>query len=243
MTTIIISDIHLGARNNRTDLLAELLKQDFDRLILNGDTVDSLDFRKFRSSDWRVFDQLRNIALERELVLIRGNHDAKGSRAEGFGPSNVLADLLGTDLLEQFEIWVGGDRYVILHGDRFDGTMNLTWVGDAADWFYRQTQRGSKTVAHVLKAGVKQFGGVVTSVQQGAIRYAREQGYTGIITGHTHFWHDEWVDGIHFLNTGCWVDWPCSYVMVRGGDIRVLHWTEPVRSSAMTSSHPVMQAS
>ena len=243
MTTIIISDIHLGARNNRTDLLADLLKQDFDRLILNGDTLDSLDFRKFRSGDWRVFDQLRKIALEKELVLIRGNHDAKGCDADGFGPQNVLADLLGTELLEDYELWVGGDRYLVLHGDRFDRTMNLTWVGDAADWFYRQTQRGSKMVAHALKASVKQFGGVVTSVQGGAVGHAREHNYTGIITGHTHFWHDEWVDGIHFLNTGCWVDWPCSYVLVRGGDIRLLHWTDSVRSSVMLGSMPAMHAS
>lgn len=59
MTTLIISDLHLGAINSRTDLLAELLVQDFDRLILNGDTIDSLDFRRFRRRDWAVIELLQ----------------------------------------------------------------------------------------------------------------------------------------------------------------------------------------
>ena len=76
MNTIIVSDLHLGARNSRTDLLAELLDSNFDRLILNGDTVDSADLRRFRPADWRILDTLRAIAESRELVFVRGNPDA-----------------------------------------------------------------------------------------------------------------------------------------------------------------------
>jgi UDP-2,3-diacylglucosamine pyrophosphatase LpxH len=224
MTTILISDIHLGARNNRTDLLGELLRSDFDRLILNGDTVDSVDFRRFRSCDWRIIEQLRAIARERELVLIRGNHDGRSGEDDGFGPLDALAELLDTSWREEYVLQVGGERYLVMHGDQFDATLNLTWIGDAADWFYRQTQRGSKSVARFLKGRVKCWGGVVDCVQRGATHSARKRGFSGIITGHTHFAHDEWIDGIHYLNTGCWVDWPCSYVLVEGGDARLMHW-------------------
>jgi len=61
-------------------------------------------------------------------------------------------------------------------------------------------------------------------VQGGAVAFAREGGFAGVITGHTHFHHDEHIDGIHFLNTGCWVDHPCSYVQVEGGVARLRHW-------------------
>ena len=40
MTTLVLSDLHLGARNSRTDLLDQVLRADCDQLILNGDTVD-----------------------------------------------------------------------------------------------------------------------------------------------------------------------------------------------------------
>ena len=61
MNTLIVSDLHLGARNSRTDLIAELLEGDFDRLVLNGDTVDSPDLRRFRPCDWRIIDALRAV--------------------------------------------------------------------------------------------------------------------------------------------------------------------------------------
>ena len=231
MTTILVSDIHLGARNNRTDLLAELLRSDFDRLILNGDTVDRLDFRRFRRGDWRIVDQLRTIARERELILIRGNHDGIAVGTE-FGSLDALAHLLDAEWYEEYELQVGADRYLVLHGDQFDHTLNLTWIGDAADWFYRQTQRGSKRLAHFLKGRAKHWAGVVDSVQLGAVREAQERGYAGVITGHTHFCHDEMIDGVHYLNTGCWVDWPCSYVQVQGGDARLKFWNDPVRVDA-----------
>jgi UDP-2,3-diacylglucosamine pyrophosphatase LpxH len=224
MTTIVISDIHLGARNNRTDLLGELLRGDFDRLILNGDTVDSVDFRRFRGRDWRIVEQLRAVARERELVLIRGNHDGRSAEDDGFGPLDALAELLDTSWHEEYVLQVGTERYLVMHGDQFDRTLNLTWVGDAADWFYRQTQRGSKSVARFLKGRVKCWGGVVDCVQRGATHSARKRGFSGIITGHTHFADDEWINGIHYLNTGCWVDWPCSYVRAEDGEARLMHW-------------------
>jgi UDP-2,3-diacylglucosamine pyrophosphatase LpxH len=224
MTTILISDIHLGARNNRTDLLAGLLRTDFDRLILNGDTVDSVNFRRFRACDWRIVEQLRCVAKERELVLLRGNHDGTTGDEAGFGPLDALAELLDTQWHEEYILPVGSERYLVMHGDQFDRTLNLSWVGDAADWFYRQTQRGSTSVARFLKGRVKQWGGVVDCVQRGAIRYARQKGSDGVITGHTHFAHDEVIDGVHYLNTGCWVDWPCSYVLVQSGEARLMHW-------------------
>ena len=70
MTTILISDIHLGARNNRTDLLAELLRGDFDRLLRLGRSIALLspevvavqEFERFRLTvefHWRC----RAIAL------------------------------------------------------------------------------------------------------------------------------------------------------------------------------------
>jgi UDP-2,3-diacylglucosamine pyrophosphatase LpxH len=244
MTTILVSDIHLGARNHRTDLLAELLRSDYDRLILNGDTVDRLDFRRFRPDDWRIIDQLRTLAHQRELVLIRGNHDGVAPltlpsppfpggegrvRGAEFGSLDALAHLLDAEWYEEYELQVGADRYLVLHGDQFDRTLNLSWIGDAADWFYRQAQRGSSRFARFLKGRVKHWGGVVDCVRYGAVRAALERGYAGVITGHTHFCHDEIIDGVHYLNTGCWVDWPCSYVVVRGGDARLMFWGETVR--------------
>src|SRR5262249_2866854 len=148
MTTLIVSDLHLGARNSRTDLLAQLLRGSFDRLILNGDTINSLDFRRFRAGDWRIVELLNDIARRRQLVLIRGNHDGYAAETEdAFSSLSVLAELLGTTMHEDYEVDTLDGRLLVLHGDQFDHTMNLTWVGDAADWCYNQMQRVSRPTA------------------------------------------------------------------------------------------------
>jgi UDP-2,3-diacylglucosamine pyrophosphatase LpxH len=223
MKTLIVSDLHLGARNSRTELIAELLDGDFDRLVLNGDTVDRPDLRRFGPRDWRVIDALGAVARSRELVLVRGNHDVPDHGDHGRA-AGLLAGLFGTELRDEYALDVGGDLYLVVHGDRFDVTMNLTWVGDVADTIYRGVQRVSRPAAHFLKAGSKHVCGVVGAVRRGALEHARGRGFAGVITGHTHFHHDERIEGLHYLNTGCWVDQPCSYVEVEGGAARLRHW-------------------
>src|SRR5262249_20372682 len=127
-------------------------------------------------------------------------------------------------LREEYDLRVGDKKYLVLHGDQFDRSLNLTWVGDAADWGYRQIQGVSLRLALWLKGRVKHLGGIVRTVQEEAIQLASRRGFAGVITGHTHYWDNTWVDGIHYLNTGCWVDWPCSYVRVEAGSARVEHW-------------------
>jgi UDP-2,3-diacylglucosamine pyrophosphatase LpxH len=232
MNTIIVSDLHLGARNSRSDLLAGLLAGGFDRLVLNGDTVDSPDPRLLRPRDWEVVDLLRGVARRRELVVVRGNHDVLPGPANARGTTRFLGELLAAEVVEEYDLEVGGDRYLVVHGDRFDGTMNLTWVGDAADWCYREIQRLSRPLAHWVKRASKHVCGVAAAVQQGALACARARGYAGVVTGHTHFWHDEFLGGLHYLNTGCWVDSPCSYVRVEDGVARVHHWDERVKAAA-----------
>src|SRR4051812_6685984 len=78
MKTLILSDLHLGSKHTATVLLREALNQTpFDRLILNGDTLHSVNLKKLDSDHWNVIDLLRRLARSRELILIRGNHDHK----------------------------------------------------------------------------------------------------------------------------------------------------------------------
>jgi UDP-2,3-diacylglucosamine pyrophosphatase LpxH len=235
MTTIVLSDLHLGASNSRTAHITALLQTRFDRLILNGDTVDSLNLRRFRRGDWCILERLRTVSRERELILVRGNHDGRAIEAREFGCLDVLAGILETAPCEEYDLDLPGGRYLVLHGDQFDGTLNLTWLGDVADWGYRQVQHGSERLAAWLKRRVKRWGSVDECVRQGALERARLRGYTGVITGHTHYSDDTWLDGTHYLNTGCWVDLPCSYVLVEGGQPRIVHWPEQPRAVAVST--------
>jgi len=238
MTTLIVSDIHLGSRNSQAAALSRMLGHaPFDRLILNGDTINNLNLKKLKPNHWRLLDQLRDIAQRRELILIRGNHDGAPGGEKTFGPLDVLASLLTVPLREEYPLEIAGRRYLVLHGDRFDPTLSWPALTDAADWCYHGVQKLNKKAAKWLKRRVKKLGGVVAFVRNRSVEHARKLGCDGIITGHTHFCDDEWIEGIHYLNTGCWVDSPCSYVVAAGTQVCLHHW-EVHQEPAVLESTP-----
>jgi UDP-2,3-diacylglucosamine pyrophosphatase LpxH len=233
--TLIVSDIHLGAHNSQRQSLLGLLQTPFERLILNGDTVDNLNLKRFGPDDWAVLTTLQEVAQERELILIRGNHEGTPDGRGRLGPLDVLSRLLKVPLQEEYPLSVGRRRYLVLHGDQFDSTMNLTRVGYAAEGFYKLVQRWSRPTARWLKSCVKHYCGVVGSVQRGAIEYARQKSCDGVITGHTHYHDDELVDGMHYLNTGCWVDWPCTYLLVKNGQVNLCRWDDATGQEVLSN--------
>jgi len=226
-TTLIISDVHLGSRHCHPVLLSQLLQTEFDRLILNGDTVNSLNLKKLKPKHWAVVGRLREIARKRDLVLIRGNHDGLHLEGQPFGPLDVLATLLGVELHEEYRLETDQGPYLVLHGDQFDPTLNWPVLTDAAGWCYRATGKVSKKAARWLKERARRMGGAVEVVKWKAAAYARRRGCKGVVIGHTHFCDDDWFEGIHYLNTGCWVDKPCTYVLAEEGQVRLCQWGGP----------------
>ena len=227
MKTLIISDLHLGARNSMTSLLERFLLQPFDCLILNGDTIDSLNFKRFKPGHWRVIKLLRAIAVTDRLVLLRGNHDEQCKKGAPNDDLNILPKLLGVPFIDSYSITVTQhSRYLVLHGHQFDPTLSWPALTDAADWCYRTVQKINKRSAKWLKHQVKELGGIVELVRRGSARHAFAGGYCGVITGHTHYHEDSAVDGIRFLNCGSWVDTPCHYVSVENNVVSLRAYAE-----------------
>lgn len=210
MHTLILSDLHLGTKMCQAESLLRLLETSFDRLILNGDTLDSFNLKKLKLPHWQVLDRLQWIASRRHVVLIRGNHDMHPR----YGHRNLLAKLVGGVLVEDYEFSVGEKNYLVLHGDKFDPTLNWPVLTDIADWCYQQTQTFDRRAAKWLKKKVKKLGGIVECVKLQAVKYANLRDCDGVITGHTHFPNDEMIDGVHYLNCGSWTETPCTYVSV-----------------------------
>lgn len=224
-TTLIVSDLHLGASNCRAEDFLALLDTNFDRLILNGDTVDHHHFTKYRQAHWRVLERLRMVAKGREVILLRGNHELHYSPTlPTYGPHQLLANVLDVPMREEYDLHLGGRRFLVHHGDQYDTTMNLTRLGDVADMFYRGVQRLSLGLARWLKTKTKKWCGVVDMVRHGAMTRARVDGYDGVICGHTHDEENSEQNGVRYLNTGSWVEQPCTYFHAQGDDIALCEW-------------------
>lgn len=220
MRTLILSDIHLGSKHCCHRAVHDILdREPFDRLILNGDTLHNVNLRKLDKHHWSVLDRFREYAKSRELVLIRGNHDHEidfvPTQANGhLTTGNVLPSLLGVAMLEEYHLKVRGQDYLVLHGDRFDPTMKYPLVTEVAFIAYQFTTRINKKLAKWLKRKSKRWGGILAYVRDQSVAFARQHGFPGVITGHTHFAEDVRVDEVHYVNTGSWTETPCAYVTV-----------------------------
>jgi UDP-2,3-diacylglucosamine pyrophosphatase LpxH len=228
MRTVILSDLHLGSRNCQAPELLDILRREScDRLILNGDTVNSLNLRKLSKEHWTIFEYLRQMTRSREVVLIRGNHDCDptppttNGHGSGFTGRDVLPALLGVPMHDEYRLDVAGEPYLVLHGDRFDPTLSYPVVTEVADWCYQLTQKLNKKLAKWIKKKSKRWGGVLEWVRCQATQYARKQGFAGVLTGHTHFADDSRVGDTHYVNSGCWTELPCAYVTIHDDQITV----------------------
>ncbi len=244
MRTLILSDIHLGSRHTNTTLLNEVLdREPFERLILNGDTLHSVNLRKLNGAHWALLDRFRKISRDRELVLIRGNHDHDGDHIPYYNRNgsangkantngdvhptictvNVLPGILDVSMHEDYQLDAGGQPYLVLHGDRFDPTLNSPVLTEVACFCYQLTTRVNKKLAKWLKKKSKRWSGVLGFVRGQAVAHAQKEGVAGVITGHTHFAEDSMIDEVRYLNTGCWTEYPFSYVAVDGAEITLKH--------------------
>lgn len=233
MRTLILSDIHLGSRHANVGLVNEVLdREPFDRLILLGDTINNVNFRKFNGQHWALLERFRRLARERDLVLIRGNHDHETDhnpeRPEQshhqLGTHRVLPAMLEVPMIEEYRLEINHQPYLLLHGDRFDPTLRYPVVTEVAGFCYQLTTKLNKKLAKWLKKKSKRWGGVLEFVRNQAVALARKEKSAGIIAGHTHFAEDSYIDDVHYVNTGCWTEFPCTYVTVAPQTGLTLHY-------------------
>ncbi|MFO0813900.1 MAG: UDP-2,3-diacylglucosamine diphosphatase [Gemmatales bacterium] len=251
MHALILSDLHLGVRNCQHPFLLQRLAsssiRSFSHIILNGDIVDHFNFEQYQQADWTVIDRLKQLASEERLVFVQGNHDRPRRAAPQCRSRQLLSEMLKVEMLTEMTLMVDGERFLLLHGDQYDQTLNMTRLGCVAEAVYRQTQRWHQPTSRWLKRQSKSLLGIEAAVRQKALADARCRGFAGVILGHTHYACDE-VDhhGIRYVNSGSWVDDACTYLELRHERLSVREWRgegiahEPVILQDIPSIYPAM---
>ena len=82
-------------------------------------------------------------------------------------------------------------------------------------------------------------------VESRAIEYARSRGFRYVTCGHTHLPLVAEHDGVHYINSGTWTDYPpCPFVAVQGREVRLLGWPQAQVEAATepeTAEKPELQ--
>ncbi|SDR36712.1 UDP-2,3-diacylglucosamine pyrophosphatase LpxH [Pseudovibrio sp. Tun.PSC04-5.I4] len=238
--SLFLSDVHLGTRGCQADLLLDFLKNnDAETVYLVGDIIDG--WRLKRSWYW---PQLHNDVVQKLLrkarkgarvIYIPGNHD------------EFLRDFFGVyfggiEVVEQhIHEGANGKKYLIIHGDQFDVVVrHAKWLAFLGDWAYvsalnlntvlnygrRKMGLTYWSLSAWAKLKVKNAVNFIGKFEKTLASEARRQGVDGVICGHIHHAADHESDGIHYINTGDWVE-SCTAVAEHfDGTFEVIHWGE-----------------
>jgi UDP-2,3-diacylglucosamine pyrophosphatase LpxH len=237
--SVFISDIHLGTRDCQAIALCDFLNgMTCDTLYLNGDI---LDLWRIKQNKWVWFTShtevikaiLKQAKRGARVVYVTGNHD------EFIRPFIEMTLHVGlVEVVNQVEhIGVNGKRYLVIHGDMFDGIGSIApWLahlGDKAydvilrmnayfNWVRRQFGFGYWSLSKHLKNQVKGAVDFIFKFETNLAEYARKHGYDGVIAGHIHHAEIREIDGIEYINSGDWVESRSAIVEKINGDFEII---------------------
>ncbi|MCM2452144.1 UDP-2,3-diacylglucosamine diphosphatase [Agrobacterium vitis] len=236
--TLFISDVHLGSKAAKTDFLLDFLRvYDADTIVLVGDIVDG--WRLKRSWYWPqgcndvVQKLLRKARKGTRIVYIPGNHDEflRGFPGTHFGGIEVLDQMIHET--------ADNKRYLVLHGDQFDVVVrNARLLAYMGDWAYDMAIAINVVLAAVrrrmgmpywsfsawAKLQVKHAVNFIGEFQKVVADEARRNDVHGVICGHIHHAVMEDVGGIHYINTGDWVESCTAVAEHYDGHFELIEW-------------------
>ncbi len=247
--SVFISDLHLGTRGCRSDFLIDFLKRtECEHLYLVGDIVDGWRLRK--SWYWHAeFDEVLRLILEKaergtRITYIPGNHDEMFRQWLGLQVAGI------TIRREAVHQAADGKRYLVIHGDEFDGVIRyakfLSYLGDWAydtalvinRWFNAaRIKLGYPywSLSAWLKRQVKEAVKAIDRFETALANEARRQGLNGVICGHIHHAEMRDVQGVMYMNDGDWVESCTALVEEADGRFRLIDWAAENRLSMWRS--------
>ncbi len=242
--TIIISDVHLGTKGSKSKELVRFLKQyRCKNLILNGDIIDGWQLKK--SGKWkrkhtRFFTKILKMIEDdgTRITYLRGNHDDFLDQVLPFTVGNLT-------ICREFIYESNGKKYYVVHGDVFDSiTTQFKWIAKLGDigytfllWLnrqynYKRLKKGLPyfSLSQKIKGKVKKAVKYIDDFEIQLASMARYKNCDGIICGHIHQPAKKVIDGIHYMNSGDWVESMTALVEDNEGEWSLVYYTDSEQS-------------
>ena len=255
--SIFISDTHLGTRDCKAKALDNFLKHNTcETLYLVGDILDGW---RIQQNKWRWQQSHTNVIRRilghakqgTRVIYIAGSHDEflRPLLPYGINFGNV-------EIVNQIEhIGLDGKRYLVIHGDLFDGISRLApwlaFLGDRAydfilnlnnkfNWIRHRFGFGYFSFSRYLKHRVKKAVDFIFQFEKNMAVYCKKRGFDGIICGHIHFAEIKEIDGITYMNDGDFVESCSALVEHHTGKWEIIYWTredDNVDTNPNSSAH------
>jgi UDP-2,3-diacylglucosamine pyrophosphatase LpxH len=241
--SIWISDIHLGTRGSKADLLCDFLKHnDCDTLYLVGDIIDGWRMKKRTYWPQAHINVIRRILTRSKrgtnVIYVTGNHDEFLRRYSGMSFGNIhLVD-------EAIHTTADGREFWVVHGDAFDSIVcNQQWLALVGDWAYEMMLRFNVVFNRIrqllgldywslsayLKYRVKQAVSFISNYEITLANECQKRGLQGVVCGHIHHPQVDTIGNIQYANCGDWVESCSALVEDQQGQLQIIHWAKETR--------------
>jgi len=228
---LFISDVHLGSKGSNAELPLEMLKKyEPKELIIVGDFIDGWLLKKRHYWNQSFSNVIRKILSYTKkgtkVTYITGNHDdfLRSYIPLYFGENITVVNEM---------IW---EDYFITHGDLYDGIVQMKWLGKLGSFGYElaisldmlMKKFGyKKSLSKFLKKKVKDAVKFVTNFEEQLVYQSKKRNCKGVICGHIHTPENKFVDGIHYLNCGDWIE-NNSYIIYDKGKWELKEMIKPI---------------
>ena len=240
--TIFISDVHLGTKDCKAEILNNFLKNNScEKLYLVGDIIDGWKVQqnrlRWKQSHSNVLRRILGFSKHgSQVIYVAGNHDEFLRTFIPYGIS--LGNITICNHIEH--IGIDGKHYLVVHGDLFDGITRLapwlSFLGDKAydfvlslnsrfNWIRHRFGFGYWSLSLFLKQKVKRALDFMFQFEKNLTKYCKKRGFDGVICGHIHKAEIKDIDGVIYMNDGDWVESCTALVEHHDGRWEIINWT------------------
>lgn len=247
--TVWISDVHLGFKGCQADALVRFLKTvECEQIYLVGDIIDIWNMKRglyWPQAHNNVLRTLLGMAKKgTRVIYVPGNHDEIFRAYNGmhFGNVQIRTRTIHTT--------ADGKRLLVLHGDEFDSVIKsspiLAHIGNFAydqllDLNYHINKarkwmgKPYWSLAGYLKYKVKNAVSFISKYEETLASAARHEKADGIVCGHIHHAEISMIKGVHYYNTGDWVESCTALVEDAKGNITLLRLNDYAQHESSNS--------
>ena len=231
--TIIMSDLHLGARQSQTDKIISFLDNNTtEKLILNGDIIDGWALKgngKWTKDCTKIFRRFMKMSEKNtKVVYIRGNHDDFLKDFIPFKLNNIRI------VRKYIHTGIDDRKYFCFHGDVLDFViMEARWLAVIGGWSYDIVIKFNTiynkirkwfnlpyhSLANTIKQSVKGAINFVSDFEENAKGLTKQKGYDVAVCGHIH---NPKIDEV-YMNSGDFCENSTCLVEDYNGDWKIIN--------------------
>ena len=238
-----ISDVHLGTKgSNANALLGFLREYEVETLYVVGDLIDVWQLRRGIYWPQEHNDVIQKIMRKgrkgTRVIYIPGNHDEFIAGFFGnYGSISILQN--------HIHVTADGKRLLVMHGHELDTVIqNVKWLAFLGDMGYQFLLGLNRPInalrklfglqywslSAYVKMRVKDAVSFIGRFEEEIVHYSLKYNVQGVVCGHIHAPAIRNIGGVHYYNSGDWVESASALLEDFSGNIELItHYVDSAK--------------